>query len=273
MILRALLFSLLLLSPALAQERSLPEIELDLRAGPLEVEALLERSARSLGALAVISSGVRGATISIAHPWSGSLPWPALERVLDWHEIQARVTPGSQQSPPLLRAWRSRGVGSSDPRFVPGPTKSRAPRVTAILEIQCGAASAIYANMRGIISGRYRRHPDFLYIQGPELIVVSGSAAEVRHYRALAESLDLPGPRRLLRTFPVSAEADAEAMAQALQSALLEPREPVRDLLFRRGLAPRAWAFEGRICVTGSREEVALAERLLRALDPSPAGD
>lgn len=265
MILRALLFSLLLLSPALAQERSQPEVELDLQAGPLEVEALLERSAGSLGALAVISSGVRGATISIAHPWSGSLPWPAVKRILAWHGIQARVTPGSRQSPPLLGAWRSCGLGS-------GPTKPLAPRVTAILEIQCGAASAIYANMRGIISGRYRRHPDLLYVQGPELIVVSGSAAEVRHYRALAESLDLPGPRRLLRTFPVSAEADAEDMAQALQSAL-EPRQPVRDLLFRRGLAPRAWAFEGRICVTGSREEVALAERLLRKLDPSPAGD
>jgi len=265
------LASILLLSLATAssgQEAELDsvKVDLDLPKGRVEVAEIVEGSARSLAALAVIDSRASGAAITIAHPWSGSMSWGTLRRVLAMHGVKAWVI-GGTQSPPILQVTKVCDLPASSPRFVPGEARPQPAPQTRIFEIEHGAGSAIYANLRGI---RPRHSPKVLYVQGPELIVVTGSADQVHHCAQLVRSLDVSGPRQPLLTFVVG--DDAEEIAQALRAALTQERAKrlALDLVFRQGLktSPAVSAFKGRVYVRGDLHDLALARHLLRVWKP-----
>lgn len=267
---RALTLSLVLLVPALVrgQEARPPRIELDLRAGQVEVEDLLHHSARSLGAVAVIESRVRGRKITLHTPWRGTFPWRAVEHVLHAHGAHAQLLwPRGRKAAGLLSVTQA----CPDPaslRCLKAQTPRGPAQVTGVFAVEHGAGTSIYACLRGIVTGPHGQSPDLLYLPRPEQILVTGSRTEVRHAAHTIRELDVVGQRLSLRSLRVGAD-QAKQVACALKDLLLARRRaaPVKDLLWRSApRAPWAEACGDHVCVAGSREEIALAEQLLPLL-------
>jgi len=63
--------------------------------------------------------------------------------------------------------------------------------VTWTCQIKHGAGSAIFANLRGIMSRDPSRAGNLLYIQGPEKLTLTDLAPRVRYYRRLIRELDV----------------------------------------------------------------------------------
>ncbi|MBL4846566.1 MAG: hypothetical protein JKY65_13655 [Planctomycetes bacterium] len=73
-------------------------------------------------------------------------------------------------------------------------------------KVQHGAASAIYANLRGVLARDPARSGNILYVQGPELIVITDLAPKVAAYRDLARLLDCAPKARFVSVYRVPSD-------------------------------------------------------------------
>lgn len=66
--------------------------------------------------------------------------------------------------------------------------------VTAVVPIRHGSGSSIFAVLRGLLVRDLNRIANILYVAGPEVIIVTDLAANVRHYQQVIATLDRPPP-------------------------------------------------------------------------------
>lgn len=98
--------------------------------------------------------------------------------------------------------------------------------LTAVHYVRHGAGAAIFATLRGLMTRDTNRVGNLLYVSGPEALVISDLAPQVRYYQQLIEKLDVAPPTttvtlRVLelpraRWAALSAAARGAALAQAL---------------------------------------------------------
>lgn len=195
----ALAIPLLTLTPALAQDAKLdPQIELEVpESAELTVPAILETVATKLKAVLIVSPSVRSLQIKFANRSSLPLKWSALKKILRFHDVIVHESqPSGPKGPWLLQVMGAREVqtrsGGPNPFVSPDQIPAHDEVVTAVFKIKHGAASAIYANLRGILARDPTRSGNILYIQGPELVIVTDLSRNVVYYRSLIQTLDRP---------------------------------------------------------------------------------
>jgi len=184
--------ALAILTPALAQETKLEaplELEVPAGEGQVEVEDLVQAWARQTGRSAFVSPQIASLKVRLAvggHSLTRAELLALLGdnevllvesatrvRALHYREAQARVN--STQAKVYTEAQTLPALNAP---------------VTLVYQVKNGAGSALYANLRGLMSRDPLRLGNILYIQGAERIIVFDLAPKVASYLALLRTLD-----------------------------------------------------------------------------------
>jgi general secretion pathway protein D len=207
-LLAAVAILLLLGAPAWAQPRDDYEFDLKLEEkSELVVESLLELVANEFKALLVIDPQVANMRMKFANRAKVPLRWGDLKEVLKFYEVHVLESQKGPDGPWMLKAIHQRSIPTkAQPpyKFVDGKDlPDHEEMVTAVFQIENGAASTIFANLRGIMSRDQSRAGNILYVQGPELLIITDTTSKVRYYDRLIEALDVAGPRKKLEIFRI----------------------------------------------------------------------
>ncbi|HBP16449.1 MAG TPA: hypothetical protein DEA08_01480 [Planctomycetes bacterium] len=206
-----LLLGLLLLvaQPAAAQPRN--DYEFDLKTEKtteLVVESLLELVANEFKALLVLDPQVANLRMKFANRAKVPLTWATIKDVLKFYDVQILESQETPGGPWVIKAVHTRQVTTKATppyKFVPGTDlPDQEEMVTAVFQINNGAASTIFANLRGIMSRDPSRAGNILYVQGPELLIITDTTSKTSYYRRLIEALDVAGPRKELKIFQIN---------------------------------------------------------------------
>lgn len=188
----ALLSLALLAAPALAQPKSEePRIELHFANDAVSVGQAIRAWAKATGRRGLVGQQAERIKLEVSNApklWTAkqlrqTLAFHGVQVVADEHALRAVTTRNLAQL-----------LGPNAPIYR-GDAKLPADGfVTLVLEIQHGAASAIYANLRGIMARDQSRAGNILYVQGPERIIITDLGHKASHYRELVRMLDVPPP-------------------------------------------------------------------------------
>jgi general secretion pathway protein D len=221
----ALAFVLLMAGASWAQPSDDAQINLRVpETAELQVPALLETVATKFEAILVLSPSVTGLKVKFANRANVPLTWGTIKKILRFNDVIVHESqPSGPGGPWMLQAMGAREVQTKSggpTRFVSGkqlPDHDEV--VTAVFQIQNGAASAIYANLRGILARDPTRGGNILYIMGPELLIITDATSNVRYYGRLITALDVAGPRKSLKVFPIKF-AEASQLATVVTTLL-----------------------------------------------------
>lgn len=221
----ALVLVLLMAGSSWAQPSD--DAKIDLRVpetAELQVPALLETVATKFEAILVLAPSVTGLRVKFANRANVPLTWGTIKKILRFNDVVVHESqPSGPGGPWMLQAMGAREVQTKSggpTRFVPGTAlPDHDEVVTAVFQIENGAGSAIYANLRGILARDPTRGGNILYIQGPELLIITDATSNVRYYNRLIQALDVAGPRKKLRPFPIK-YAEASQLATVITTLL-----------------------------------------------------
>ncbi|HBP21965.1 MAG TPA: hypothetical protein DEA08_29800 [Planctomycetes bacterium] len=196
----ALLALPLLLSTSLAQaDDPAPKkpIQLDLPAPQVTATHLAEAWAKATGRRALVGPQASQVRVRVGQERSFS---PERLHALCAHHDLVAVEDERSLAIYTLRSLASRQL--PPPVLVKGaaalPALNRP--TTLVWEVQHGGASAIFANLRGVMSRDPSRFGNVLYVQGPEKILVTELAGRLKTYQDLLAVLDRPGPAQVTGT-------------------------------------------------------------------------
>ncbi len=221
----ALVLVLLVAGSSWAQPSDDAKIDLKVpESAELAVPALLETVAVRFEAILVLAPSVTGLRVKFANRANVPLTWGTIKKILRFNDVVVHESqPSGPGGPWMLQAMGAREVqtkAGGPTRFVPGtdlPDHDEV--VTAVFQMENGAGSAIYANLRGILARDPTRGGNILYIQGPELLIITDATSNVRYYSRLIQALDVAGPRKKLYPFTIKF-AEASQLATVITSLL-----------------------------------------------------
>ncbi|MGE0712754.1 MAG: secretin N-terminal domain-containing protein [Planctomycetota bacterium] len=206
----ALVVAMAAASPALAQPRDDYEFDLKLEEkSDLVVESLLELVANEFKALLVLDPQVANMRMKFANRAKVPLTWRALKEVLKFYEVEILESQSTPGGPWMLQAIHQRSLpNKATPPYRFIDNKDGLPdqeeMVTVVFQMLNGAGSTIFANLRGIMSRDPTRAGNILYVQGPELLIITDTTSKVRYYDRLIQALDVSGPRKQLQIFQIN---------------------------------------------------------------------
>lgn len=189
--------------------------------GEVEVGPLVVAWARRFEALAVVSPAVQATRVRFLGA-VGDLSWGAIKAILDLHDVVIVESRPVASGPFVIRAHHRRDLPQreSQARLVEaGDVPPWEELVTAVFRVRHGAGAMIFATLRGVMSRDPSRAGLSQYVAGPELIIVVDLASRVRFAARVIEALDVQGPQRELRTFPLR-HAPATEVAAGLTGLL-----------------------------------------------------
>ena len=215
--------TLLLSSPAWAQPRDEQEFELlTEETSELVVESLLELVANEFGAVALCDPAVAQMRLRFSNRARAPLTWGTIKDLLRFYEVRI-VEKRSPKGPWQLLAVPTQGFArrvTPPYTFVQGQDLPRTEElVTAVFQIQNGAGATIFTNLRNLMSRDPSRAGLTLFVQGPELLILTDTTSKIRYYRRLIEALDVAGPRKTLEVFQIHHAPVAE-LAQIVTTLL-----------------------------------------------------
>lgn len=223
--LSALVLVLLMAGSSWAQPSDDAKIDLKVpETAELQVPALLETVATKFEAILVLAPSVTGLRVKFANRANVPLTWGTIKKILRFNDVVVHESqPSGPGGPWMLQAMGAREVQTKSggpTRFVPGTSlPDHDEVVTAVFQVENGAGSAIYANLRGILARDPTRGGNILYIQGPELLIITDATSNVRYYNRLIQALDVAGPRKKLESFPIK-YAEASQLATVITTLL-----------------------------------------------------
>ena len=215
--------SLAILTPALAQDAKFDApltVEVPAGEGLVQVEALVRAWARQTGRSAFVTPHVAAIKVRLA-VGGHTLTRAELTSLLQDHDVLL------VESPTRVRAMQSREAQNRISSYqAPVYTENQTlptfnTPVTLVYQVKHGGGSAIFANLRGLLSRDPLRLGTILYIQGPERIVVFDLAPKVSYYREVMRSLDqaYPTPRQQVTIYEVPDATWARLKATSDQEA------------------------------------------------------
>lgn len=224
--LRAALLALALTAPLAAQEKpdQPTETALTVPAGDLRVAELAEQWTKATGMPVTVDP--QAGQVVIHFGAQTQIGREVLRSVLGFNDVVVVEDAAG------LAFHHRRNLATRLPVNSPVISGQEAPAgdqlLTAVHYVQHGAGGAIFATLRGLMARDTNRIGNLLYVSGPEALVISDLAPQVRYYQQLIEKLDvapattsvtlrvLELPRA--RWTALSATARGAALAKALAS-------------------------------------------------------
>lgn len=171
--------------------------------GAVKVPALASLWGTATGRRASVTSSLTLRTIRI-QKGTHTLSRTELATILGQNEI-AIVEDERQILLVEERALQTKTQGTAAAQYEgDAPLPRLHTQITWACTIKHGAASAIYATLRGLLSRDPTRNGNILYIQGPQKIVITDLAPKVSYYRNLIRQLDLPLRSQFVTLYRVS---------------------------------------------------------------------
>jgi len=258
------------------------------RGRDIDVEELLSGWARKFGALLMVSETARRTNVRFVDHVDADLTWGAIKSLLRFHDVEVSESRSGPGGPWTIRAVHVRDVNRArmgQPPLLPAPqVPGNDQLVTAVVQIEHGAAQAIFSTIRGLQTDpSVRGVANTLYVPGPELLLITDVASRVRYYLQLVEAFDVPGPGRETRVLQVE-HAPVEELAPLLAQVLASERAAGRASaggVVQPGGADRgpqvfANARTNQLVAVATGDELARIEDLIVQMDlrvAQPIGD
>lgn len=188
--------------------KNLDDMVLELTLDPGEkfkVDEVLQSWGITLGHIVVADTKVRNQQINLLTR-TNKVSWAVFKKILQMNGIaivEEKIAGGQI----LIKALLKRDIPTtSSPPFPIEQGKDKSKKVTvnneiitAVIQIDHGAGSEIFQNLRGILNQDRSRAGEILYIRGPEVILVTDFAANVAYYRKIIKALDIRAPGQIMR--------------------------------------------------------------------------
>ena len=186
--------TLAILTPALAQDAKLEaplKVEVPAGEGLVAVEDLIKTWSRQTGRSAFVTPQAAALKIKLA-VGGHTLTRAALMDLLNDHEVllveSATRVRAMKHREAQVRINSAHAKVYTEDQALPS---YNAP-VTLVYQVKNGSGSALFANLRGLLSRDSLRLGNILYIRGPEQIVIFDLAPKVAYYREILRNLDKP---------------------------------------------------------------------------------
>lgn len=178
-------------------------LELTLDQGEkFKVDEVLQSWGITLGHIIVADTKIRNQQINLLTR-TNKVSWGVFKKILQMNGIaivEQKIAGGDI----LIKAILKRDIPTVE--VPPFPIKKKNGDftiknevVTAVIQIDHGAGSEIFQNLRGILNQDRSRAGEILYIRGPEVILVTDFAANVEYYRKIIKALDIRAPGQVMR--------------------------------------------------------------------------
>lgn len=184
-------------SPALADDKPAQPVQLDLPAPQVTAGHLAQAWAKASGRRALV--GPEAAKIQVRVGAERSFTPERLHALCGNHGLVA-VEDERSLAVYTVRDLASRRLASPVLVKQDAPLPALNRPTTLVWEVRHGGASAIFANLRGVMSRDPSRFGTVLYVQGPEKILVTDLSRRLKTYQDLLGVLDQPGPARVTGT-------------------------------------------------------------------------
>lgn len=187
------------------EKKNLDDMVLELTLDPGEqfkVDEVLQSWGITLGHVVVADTKVRSQQINLLTR-TNKVSWKVFKKILQMNGI-AIVEQEVSDGQILIKALLKRDIPNVEyPPFKFSKTARDLPKrseiVTAIIQIEHGAGSEIFQNLRGILNQDRSRAGEILYVRGPEVILVTDFAPNVEYYRKIIKALDVRAPGQVMR--------------------------------------------------------------------------
>lgn len=178
-------------------------LELTLDQGEkFKVDEVLQSWGITLGHIIVADTKIRNQQINLLTR-TNKVSWGVFKKILQMNGIaivEQKIAGGDI----LIKAILKRDIPTVEVPPFPiklknGDFNIKNEVVTAVIQIDHGAGSEIFQNLRGILNQDRSRAGEILYIRGPEVILVTDFAANVEYYRKIIKALDIRAPGQVMR--------------------------------------------------------------------------
>ncbi|RMG13662.1 MAG: hypothetical protein D6731_11770 [Planctomycetota bacterium] len=212
--------------PARAQEKPRDDASMVMEVATgqdIAATEVLAAWAKHFDALVVTDPQIQPIQIRFLTNTNAPMTWGTMKAILDFHDIVVVEDQPTPNGPWVIRAHHRRNLAQKEGppwRYVKGENlPDHEELVTAVFQIKNGAGQQIFATVRGLLTRDTNRVGNILYVQGPEVLIIVDLASKVRYYRRVIEALDVAGPRKEMKIYPVNF-APVQDLATILTSVL-----------------------------------------------------
>jgi general secretion pathway protein D len=187
-----------------SKKKSLDDVVLELtldRDEKFKVDEILQSWGVNLGHIVIADSKIMNREINLLTR-TNKISWRVFKKILQMNDV-AIVEQEIEDGQILIKALLKRDIPNVESPPFPITTDDRLPDradiVTALIQIEHGAGSEIYQNIRGILNQDRSRAGEIIHIRGPEVILVTDFAPNVQYYRKIIKALDVRAPGQVMR--------------------------------------------------------------------------